>query len=63
MIINHEDGSPSLAKNVDDYLPEPALAIRLACNCDIPSILPVAFYHLSCISVYYDCHKLYSEGI
>jgi len=36
---------------IDDYLPEPASAIRLARECDIPSILPAAFYHLSRLSI------------
>ncbi|KDQ49678.1 hypothetical protein JAAARDRAFT_143067 [Jaapia argillacea MUCL 33604] len=31
----------------DAQLPEPAAAIRLARECDIPGILPAAFYHLS----------------
>lgn len=43
--------------NLDDYLPEPASAIRLARDCNIPSILPSAFYHLSRISVYHDLHE------
>jgi hypothetical protein len=57
MAINcDEDG------NLDDYLPEPASAIRLARDCNIPSILPSAFYHLSRISVYHDRHKARLEG-
>jgi hypothetical protein len=39
---------------IDDCLPEPASAIRLARECDIPSILPAAFYHLSRLSIYDD---------
>ena len=39
---------------VDGYLPEPASAIRLARECDIPHILPAAFYHLSRLSIYDD---------
>lgn len=48
--------------NLDDYLPEPASAIRLARDCNIPSILPSAFYHLSRISVYHDRHEAHLEG-
>lgn len=40
------DGLP-----LDDALPEPASAIRLARECNIPSILPAAFYHLSRLSI------------
>lgn len=40
---------PSLT--LDDALPEPATAIRLARDCNIPSILPAAFYHLSRLSL------------
>lgn len=36
---------------LDDILPEPATAIRLARDCNIPSILPAAFYHLSRLSI------------
>ncbi|KAF8798311.1 hypothetical protein BYT27DRAFT_7177806 [Phlegmacium glaucopus] len=36
---------------LDDHLPEPVSAIRLARECDIPSILPAAFYHLSRLSI------------
>jgi hypothetical protein len=39
---------------IDDHLPEPASAIRLARECDIPSILPAAFYHLSRLSIHDD---------
>jgi hypothetical protein len=47
---------------IDDHLPEPASAIRLARDCDIPSILPAAFYHLSRLSpVYDDWHGLRQE--
>ncbi|KAI0785333.1 hypothetical protein BC629DRAFT_1516332 [Irpex lacteus] len=35
---------------LDDRLPEPASAIRIASDFDIPSILPAAFYHLASIS-------------
>lgn len=38
-------------KYIDDYLPEPASAIRLARDYGIPNILPAAFYHLSRLSI------------
>lgn len=46
------DGLP-----MDDILPEPASAIRLARDCDIPSILPAAFYHLSRLSIEHDWER------
>lgn len=36
---------------LDNAFPEPASAIRLARDCDIPSILPAAFYHLSRLNI------------
>ncbi|KAG2742825.1 hypothetical protein P692DRAFT_20749427 [Suillus brevipes Sb2] len=36
---------------IDDFLPEPAAAIWLARVCNILSILPAAFYHLSHLSI------------
>lgn len=36
---------------LDNALPEPASAILLARECNIPSILPPAFYHLSRLSI------------
>lgn len=42
------------SENLDDHLPEPASAIRLARDCDVPSILPAAFYQLSRLSVCHD---------
>ncbi|KAF8808346.1 hypothetical protein BYT27DRAFT_7097071 [Phlegmacium glaucopus] len=39
-------------EHLDDHLPEPASAIRLARECNIPNILPAAFYHLSRLSIY-----------
>ncbi|KAJ7178919.1 hypothetical protein C8R46DRAFT_887153 [Mycena filopes] len=33
--------------SLDDRLPEPAAAIRLAADCNIPKIMPAAVYHLS----------------
>jgi hypothetical protein len=40
--------------HIDDLLPEPASAIRLARECVIPNILPAAFYHLSRLSIHDD---------
>lgn len=36
---------------IDDIFPEPASAICLARECNIPSILPAAFYHLTRINI------------
>ncbi|KAJ7648500.1 hypothetical protein B0H17DRAFT_958921 [Mycena rosella] len=36
---------------LDDRLPEPGAAIRLAMDFNIPKILPAAFYHLSRLSI------------
>ncbi|TFY80786.1 hypothetical protein EWM64_g3227 [Hericium alpestre] len=41
----------------DLHLPEAASAIRLARHCNIPSILPAAFYHLSRITIENDWDK------
>lgn len=43
---------------LDDYLPEPASAIRLAREYNIPSILPSAFYHLASLDISDDWVKL-----
>ena len=43
--------SPPPSIHLDDCLPEPAAAIRLARECDVPNILPAAFYHLSRLSI------------
>ncbi|KAK2464433.1 hypothetical protein APHAL10511_003581 [Amanita phalloides] len=45
----------------DDYLPEPASAIRLGFECRIPSILPAAFYHLSRLTISQDRRALNSS--
>jgi hypothetical protein len=37
------------AEDVHEHFPEPVSAIRLARECDIPSILRPAFYHLSTV--------------
>ena len=57
MMINCYEGGP-----FDCYLPEPASAIRLGRDCNVPSILPSAFYHLSRISVYHELHKIRPGG-
>jgi hypothetical protein len=49
------NGEPDFQRlYLDDNLPEPASAIRLARECDIPAVLPAAFYHLSRLSIYDD---------
>ena len=57
-ILSWEDESAQtgLIGYPDDHLPEPASAIALARSCDVPSILPAAFYHLSRLSIYNDRH-------
>lgn len=40
--------------HLDRLLPEPASAIRLAQECNVPSILPAAYYHLSRLTVEHD---------
>ncbi|KDQ58242.1 hypothetical protein JAAARDRAFT_57970 [Jaapia argillacea MUCL 33604] len=47
---------------LDDRFPEPASAIRLAQECDVPNILPAAFYHLSRIDLDADWDRYRSEG-
>lgn len=47
-------GSDIECHPIDDHLPEPASAIRLGRECDVSSILPAAFYHLSRLSIYDD---------
>lgn len=48
-------------KCIDDYLPEPAAAIKLAHQFDIPTILPTAFYHLSRLSILDDWDKTHAD--
>jgi len=43
----------------DDLYPEPATAIQLARSCNVPRILPAAFYHLSRISPYNDWDEIH----
>lgn len=43
---------------LDDLYPEPATAIQLARACNVPHILPAAFYHLSRISLYDDWDEI-----
>lgn len=49
-----EDPQTMTYLHVDRHLPEPASAIRLAHECDIPSILPAAYYQLSWLTVEHD---------
>ncbi|KAG1736289.1 hypothetical protein EDD22DRAFT_787519 [Suillus occidentalis] len=42
--------------DLDDSLPEPALAIKLGREFHIPSIMPAAFYHLSRLSIGHPLH-------
>ncbi|KAG2070568.1 hypothetical protein BDR04DRAFT_1018505 [Suillus decipiens] len=48
---------------IDDYLPEPPSAIWLARKCNIPSILPATFYHLSCLSIEDSWHNPHISSI
>ncbi|TDL17685.1 hypothetical protein BD410DRAFT_843478 [Rickenella mellea] len=49
------DDSPDTdSKTLDDVFPEPGAAIHLARLCDIPQVLPAAFYNLSRLSQKYD---------
>jgi hypothetical protein len=43
---------------LNDLYPEPATAIQLARTCNVPHILPAAFYHLSRISLYDDWDEI-----
>jgi hypothetical protein len=52
----------TMPRFLDDYLPEPASAIRLAREHDIPTILPAAFYHLSRLSIWSDRHAVRSSA-
>ncbi|TDL17684.1 hypothetical protein BD410DRAFT_794159 [Rickenella mellea] len=53
-----EAGGPYL----DDMMPEPGAAIQLARQCDIPQILPAAFYHLSRLSMKQDWDECRNGG-
>lgn len=50
--IWHIEQGDDQCSYVDDHLPEPASAIRLARDCNVPAVLPAAFYHLSRLSIY-----------
>ncbi|KAF7291045.1 BTB domain-containing protein [Mycena chlorophos] len=46
--------------HLDDRLPEPCAAIRLAMECRIPKILPAALYHLSRLDIdddWFECRQ------
>ncbi|EPQ50720.1 hypothetical protein GLOTRDRAFT_50178, partial [Gloeophyllum trabeum ATCC 11539] len=47
---------------MDDHLPEPVSAIRLAYKCGVPTILPAAFYHLSRLPMRWDRTELKTIG-
>lgn len=49
------------AKPLDDRLPEPAAAIRLGHDCDVPAILPAAYYALVGRSVKVDWNNFRAE--
>jgi hypothetical protein len=60
------DSQPDLEPPYPDELfPEPASAIRLARERNIPTILPAAFYHLSRLSIENDWGRadMQSEGV
>ncbi|KAH7921351.1 hypothetical protein BV22DRAFT_1019553, partial [Leucogyrophana mollusca] len=55
--LSKQDGNEALRvmyTHLDDCYPEPVSAIRIARECDVPSILPAAFYHLSRLSATVD---------
>ncbi|KAH7908971.1 hypothetical protein BJ138DRAFT_1011784 [Hygrophoropsis aurantiaca] len=55
--LSSQDGNEALRASymhLDDWYPEPVSAIRIARECDLPSILPAAFYHLSRLSAVND---------
>jgi len=57
------DDQPDLeAPYLNRPLPEPASAIRLAREQNIPSILPAAFYHLSRLSIEDDWSEFQQRG-
>lgn len=49
-----EDPASMVSLHLDRSLAEPASAIRLAQECNIPSILPAAYYQLSRLTVEHD---------
>lgn len=53
--------SESNEQRIDDHFPEPASAIKLARQFDIPSILPAAFYHLSRLSILDDWDRTHAD--
>ncbi|KAF7301876.1 BTB domain-containing protein [Mycena indigotica] len=50
LIEEDEDGDVD-GLHIDDKLPEPCAAVRLAVECSIPKILPSALYHLSRLDI------------
>ncbi|KAH7904822.1 hypothetical protein BJ138DRAFT_1119048 [Hygrophoropsis aurantiaca] len=56
-VLSSQDGNEGLRASyvhLDDWYPEPVSAIQIARECDVPSILPAAFYHLSRLSAVQD---------
>ena len=53
---HEEHGYAPYCAYLGDHLLEPASTIRLARECNIPTILPAAFYHLSHLSIDTDQH-------
>ncbi|KAG2028836.1 hypothetical protein BDR03DRAFT_882568 [Suillus americanus] len=45
------DGDSMCSLSTEDPLPDPASAIQLAHECQVPTILPAAFYHLSRLTI------------
>lgn len=60
----HEDAGDGLidGKQFTDRVPEPAAAIRIARDFDIPSILPFAYYTLATISLEHDWERYHDPS-
>ncbi|EIM82193.1 uncharacterized protein STEHIDRAFT_23738, partial [Stereum hirsutum FP-91666 SS1] len=57
-----EDPDTMVHLHLDRRLPEPASAIRLAQEYNIPSILPAAYYQLSRLTVEYDTESVEQDA-
>lgn len=57
-----EDPDTMVHLHLDRRLPEPASAIRLAQEFNIPSILPAAYYQLSRLTVEYDTESVEQDA-
>jgi hypothetical protein len=53
LVREHKHGKSGMVDDlyIDEKLPEPAAAIRLAMECNVPKIMPSAVYHLSRLSI------------